>query len=248
MARRGRPPHRDVLTPREWEVLELLREGLSNEEIGHCLGITERTARFHVSEILGKLGVSGREEAAIWSPTKKPWWMTALQWPVNWSLIAKLVGASLVAAAFGGAGLLAWGVATTESPPIHEQPEITVGPSGDVAFFEPRVDGVCEVISYSPDGKVIGTRADPCENLEGGGRACFMDEIDVPGTGQKGGQSCGTPSEGKVELRCRASISSSSCQGGSVDFWEAVQGWNDCEAAQRAAGVSDRVSVARACQ
>ena len=30
---RGRPPYDDVLTPREWEVFELMREGLTNEEI-----------------------------------------------------------------------------------------------------------------------------------------------------------------------------------------------------------------------
>ena len=33
MRRRGRPPYPDILTPREWEVLALLRQGLSNEEI-----------------------------------------------------------------------------------------------------------------------------------------------------------------------------------------------------------------------
>jgi DNA-binding NarL/FixJ family response regulator len=52
--RRGRPPYPDVLTPREWEVLSLIREGLTNDEIAECLGLTERGARFHVSEILSQ--------------------------------------------------------------------------------------------------------------------------------------------------------------------------------------------------
>jgi DNA-binding NarL/FixJ family response regulator len=51
---RGRPRHDDILTPREWEVLELLREGLTNEEIAGRLGISFDTAKFHVSEILSK--------------------------------------------------------------------------------------------------------------------------------------------------------------------------------------------------
>ena len=55
MRRRGRPPYPDVLTPREWEVLALLREGLSNEEIGQRLGISLAGAKWHVSEILSKL-------------------------------------------------------------------------------------------------------------------------------------------------------------------------------------------------
>src|SRR5437867_5214486 len=78
MARRGRPRHPDILTPREWEVLALLREGATNEQIAARLGITERTAKFHVSEILSKLGVSSREEAAAWQPEeRRAWWMAA---------------------------------------------------------------------------------------------------------------------------------------------------------------------------
>ena len=72
MKRRGRPPHPDVLTPREWEVLDLLREGVSNEEIAQRLGITLAGAKYHVSEILGKLGLSGRGEAAVWQPSRVP--------------------------------------------------------------------------------------------------------------------------------------------------------------------------------
>jgi DNA-binding NarL/FixJ family response regulator len=63
---RGRPPYPDVLTPRQWEVLELVREGRSNGEIARELGISRDGAKFHVSEILTKLGVSSRRDAAIW--------------------------------------------------------------------------------------------------------------------------------------------------------------------------------------
>ncbi|MPZ49725.1 MAG: hypothetical protein GEU75_10610 [Dehalococcoidia bacterium] len=66
--RRGRPPHPDVLTPREWEVLGLLQEGLTNEQIATRLGISENGVKYHVAEILSKLGVSSRHEAAAWQP------------------------------------------------------------------------------------------------------------------------------------------------------------------------------------
>ena len=66
MARRGRPPYPDVLTPRQWQVLELLRLGLTNEQIAARLGISVDGVKFHVSEILGKLGVTSRNEAARW--------------------------------------------------------------------------------------------------------------------------------------------------------------------------------------
>ena len=52
------------LTPREIEVLQLVAEGRSNGEIGSALFISTKTASVHVSNILAKLGVSGRGEAA----------------------------------------------------------------------------------------------------------------------------------------------------------------------------------------
>jgi DNA-binding NarL/FixJ family response regulator len=48
MSRRGRPPHPDILTPREWEVLALLREGLSNPEIAERLGISRDGVKFNL--------------------------------------------------------------------------------------------------------------------------------------------------------------------------------------------------------
>jgi ATP/maltotriose-dependent transcriptional regulator MalT len=52
------------LTPREIEVLQLVAAGNSNSEIGSALFISTKTASVHVSNILAKLGVSGRGEAA----------------------------------------------------------------------------------------------------------------------------------------------------------------------------------------
>jgi DNA-binding CsgD family transcriptional regulator/tetratricopeptide (TPR) repeat protein len=52
------------LTPRELEVLQLVADGRSNGEIASALFISTKTASVHVSNILAKLGVSGRGEAA----------------------------------------------------------------------------------------------------------------------------------------------------------------------------------------
>lgn len=62
----GIAPTRDagVLTAREREVLGLLAQGRTNREIGAALFITEKTASVHVSNILAKLGVGNRVEAA----------------------------------------------------------------------------------------------------------------------------------------------------------------------------------------
>jgi DNA-binding NarL/FixJ family response regulator len=51
------------LTTREREVLRLMSDGLGNREIALRLGISEHTAKFHASSILGKLGAASRTEA-----------------------------------------------------------------------------------------------------------------------------------------------------------------------------------------
>lgn len=53
----------ESLTPREVQVLRLMAEGKTNKEIAAQLAITERTVKFHVGAILGKLGVGNRTEA-----------------------------------------------------------------------------------------------------------------------------------------------------------------------------------------
>jgi DNA-binding CsgD family transcriptional regulator len=62
----------EALTPRESEVLQQLSEGLSNREIAEELVISIKTVEVHVSNILGKLGVSSRTEAVAHA-LKKGW-------------------------------------------------------------------------------------------------------------------------------------------------------------------------------
>ena len=56
-------PVDDVLTHRELEVLALMAQGLPNKLIAHKLGVTLHTAKFHVAQILAKLGAASRTEA-----------------------------------------------------------------------------------------------------------------------------------------------------------------------------------------
>jgi DNA-binding NarL/FixJ family response regulator len=53
-----------VLTDREWEVLQLVADGAPTGEIGRRLGISDVTARRHISSLMAKLGVSDRAGAA----------------------------------------------------------------------------------------------------------------------------------------------------------------------------------------
>ncbi len=57
------PPEHEALTPRELEVFELVGKGLSNRDIAGVLGISAHTAKFHVGQILAKVGAATRAEA-----------------------------------------------------------------------------------------------------------------------------------------------------------------------------------------
>lgn len=63
-------PIYEALTERELEVLHLLAQGMPNKEIAAHLVISERTAKFHVSSIMGKLGATNRTEAVALAAQK----------------------------------------------------------------------------------------------------------------------------------------------------------------------------------
>ncbi len=117
---RGRPKHPDILTPREWQVLDLIREGLTNEQIARRLGISENGAKYHVLEILSKLGVSSRYEAAAWRREREPAAASrrfagvaalfALRPKLSAVTASKTIATALVVSAVGFMAVLAIGV------------------------------------------------------------------------------------------------------------------------------------------
>lgn len=122
MTKRGRPHHPDVLTPREWEVLALIRDGLTNEQIAERIGVTIHAARYHVSQILSKLGVATREEAAAWQLERER--------AAGRSARALQIGVALAAlGVLAVIGVIAWGVLRGSDSDAGAEPNPTASPA-----------------------------------------------------------------------------------------------------------------------
>ena len=55
----------NILTPREKEIFNLLIDNFSTKDIAKKLGISEKTVRNHISNVMQKLGVNGRASAVV---------------------------------------------------------------------------------------------------------------------------------------------------------------------------------------
>jgi DNA-binding CsgD family transcriptional regulator len=108
LRRRGRPPFPGPITPAEQRVLDLVREGLPNAEIAERLGVSVSAVKYHVSNMLSKLGLASREELAAWDSaaandeSSRRWaWVPALRAP------GTVLAGSVVLGAFGAVAVLA---------------------------------------------------------------------------------------------------------------------------------------------
>lgn len=65
--RRGRPPHPDVLTPAEWRIAHAVRHGMSTRMIAERQGVSVDAVKFHLGNIMDKLGLESREQLRSWA-------------------------------------------------------------------------------------------------------------------------------------------------------------------------------------
>ena len=110
---RGRPGHPDSLTPAEWAVVELVRDGPTNAEIAVRRGVGPETEKSQVASILGKLSLMDRRALATWegrpgaaTPSGERWWSVSALF--GWlALFTKLpeLGLGLAPVAIGGTAI-----------------------------------------------------------------------------------------------------------------------------------------------
>lgn len=117
MMERTPPAIEELLTPREREVLAFLRLELTNEQIAARMEISADGVKYHVSEIIGKLGVRNRREAARWpagqrepavgaAPAAAFWQQAGGLLPFKPSTAALALTGTIVVVAVAGIGLV----------------------------------------------------------------------------------------------------------------------------------------------
>jgi DNA-binding CsgD family transcriptional regulator len=139
------------LTERQQEVLKLLSRGYSNPEIAEALGISLDGAKFHVSEIMGKLGVNSREEAVTaWRDGRR-------RLPLGWIAlgIAGVAAASVVLFVIAVARDATQQSDAPQPTPLVEAPQPTpfkcppartATPTGRTPVPIPPMDGPASVV------------------------------------------------------------------------------------------------------
>lgn len=163
MSMRGRPRHPEVLTPRQQDVLALLRQGLTNEEIAGRLGITPDGVKYHVSDILRRLHVESRHEAAAWQPEQQRsrWALALAPWLVMKKVHLGAVGYAVAAGVTGiaavGVVLLVWGLTRTSND--SKVAPSALAPTGiaDVnraidLLVHQDVDGLMQIVQFGQIG------------------------------------------------------------------------------------------------
>lgn len=186
-------------TPRQRDVLDGIAQGKTNPEIADELGISRDGVKYHVGEVLSKLGVDSREEAAeYWrrhnglAPkfarifrSLSP--VAALRWAMGAVLVAGVTSAVVAVIVFrGGDDEIAADPSSTASPAITATSTAAPGIAGKDSTGDPALDAVITAV-VSGDRALMETYLElvdsPCEPPESvTGNPCGSDP---PGTMRK---------------------------------------------------------------
>lgn len=158
--RPGRPPYPEPISPAERRVLDLLRDGLTNAEIGERLDVSPETVKSHVATMLSKLGLRDRHELAAWSGggeaetsrQRRGWAPLLLAATRRWlpgGSIAPVAGGALLFGALAVAGSLLLLRTNRSAPADTPTPTAAIAPA---ALLQP---------SATPDATASATPGTP---------------------------------------------------------------------------------------
>jgi DNA-binding CsgD family transcriptional regulator len=174
LQRRGRPPCPDILTPSEWRVLDLVREGRTNTEIALDLGITVHGVKYHISNMLGKLYLQDRHQLASWEAPREssPHRVSRLRGLIP-SLalpkVASVLATGVLLAAVGG-GAVAFALMVRSASKGPDAADVNAGQAGF------RIDSV----TTSDLGTVVKFTVPLSKPFDSGYVPLGLDQITLP--------------------------------------------------------------------
>lgn len=185
-------PNRYQLTDRQRHIMDLLAKRYTNQQIADDLGITLDGAKWHISEILQKLELESREDAAdFWrvyngAPARLRRAVYVLAWePLRWVTVGAAIAGGIAAAGVIGALLMR---SDDESPSAEPTPQVsTVGvDTGKGLVYvvdDVSYDGASTRVTYHLEGDLNGIGYLPADP---------NDPSAVPGIEVLGGKASGT--------------------------------------------------------
>ncbi len=143
----GRPAHADVLTPAEWRVAEGVRHGMTNRDIAERQGVSLNAVKFHVANVLSKLGMSSRAELRRWDGVRRD---SALSRCLpSAAAPAGLADLGQVARSVGNIGTaVAWYRDVLGLPHLYSFDRLAFFACGDLRLMLSEGDGPAESILY----------------------------------------------------------------------------------------------------
>lgn len=143
----GRPSHPDVLTLAEWRVAEDVRHGMTNRAIAERQGVSRNAVKFHVANVLSKLGFSTRAELRRWDGIRRD------------SLLSQMRSSEPEGGSLRAVGQIARSVTDIEVatawyrdilglPHLYSFPRLAFFACGDLRVMLSEGDGPAESILY----------------------------------------------------------------------------------------------------
>lgn len=153
---RGRPAHPDVLTLAEWRVADDVRHGMTNRAIAERQGVSLNAVKFHVANVLSKLGFSSRAELRRWDGVRSDSLLSQTYSSAQGGANLRVVG-QIARSVTDIEVATAWYRDTLGLPHLYSFPRLAFFACGDLRLMLSEGDGPADSILYFSVADILTT-------------------------------------------------------------------------------------------